>query len=219
MYTIFRKGIIVTVFSCCLLLTLANCTSHTVERLPILGEIDIVNKTIDGKKVTDTLYHIIPDFNLMNQDSVAFSKKSLHGKIYLADFFFTRCPTICPITARNLLQIAQHFEGDPRVVFLSHTIDPKYDRPYILKRYADRLGAPKNWIFVNGPKNEVYPLAGANGYFSFAKEDQDAPGGFDHSGAFSLVDTNFHVRAVYDGTQTDSIPKIIADIQLLLDKG
>ncbi|VTR33569.1 SCO family protein [Sphingobacterium thalpophilum] len=219
MYTIFPKGITVTVFSCGLWLASACSSSNTGERLPILGEREVVHKIIDGNKVTDTLYHIIPDFELLDQDSTVVSKKSLQGKIYLADFFFTRCPTICPITARNLLQIARHFEHDPRVVFLSHTVDPMYDRPYVLKRYATELGAPKNWFFLNGPKNEVYPLAGAEGYFSFAQENKDAPGGFDHSGAFSLVDTRFHVRAVYDGTQMDSIPKIIADIQLLLDKG
>jgi len=217
MSTYSRIGIFVTLFLACQFIT---CKPSSIsDRLPILGEREITETDRGGTKVIDTLYHTIPDFALVDQDSTIVSKKTLNGKIYLADFFFTRCPTICLVTSRNLLQIAKHFVNEPRVVIVSHTVDPKYDRPYILKRYAAELGAPSNWLFLNGPKAEVYKLAGAGGYFSFAQEDPNAPGGFDHSGAFTLVDTDFRIRAVYDGTKTDSIPKIITDIQHLLNKG
>ncbi|WP_294187911.1 SCO family protein [uncultured Sphingobacterium sp.] len=219
MSTYFRLGISVTLFSCIACQFIACVPSSISERLPILGESVITKTDRSGTEVIDTLYHTIPDFTLIDQDSNIVSKNTLKGKIYLADFFFTRCPTICPVTSRNLLQIAKHFANEPRVVIVSHTVDPKYDSPYVLKRYAAELGAPSNWLFLNGPKAAVYKLAGAGGYFSFAQEDPNAPGGFDHSGAFTLVDTAFRVRAVYDGTKTDSISKIIADIQLLLNKG
>lgn len=214
-----RIGIVVTLFSFLSCQFIACTPSSPSDPLPILGERDIVERNNDGVKVIDTIYHTIPDFTLVDQDSNIVSKNTLRGKIYLADFFFTRCPTICPVTSRNLLQVAKHFVDEPRVVIISHTVDPKYDRPYVLKRYAAELGAPSNWLFLHGAKPQVYKLAGAGGYFSFAQEDPNAPGGFDHSGAFTLVDTAFRVRAVYDGTKTDSIPKIIADIQLLLNKG
>lgn len=219
MNTYSRIGISVGLFSFLSCQFIACTPSSVSDRLPILGEREITETDSDGIKLMDTLYHTIPDFTLVDQDSITVSKSAMKGKIYLADFFFTRCPTICPVTSRNLLQIAKHFVNEPRVVIVSHTVDPKYDRPYVLKRYAAELGAPSNWLFLNGPKGVVYKLAGAGGYFSFAQEDPNAPGGFDHSGAFTLVDTNFRVRAVYDGTKTDSISKIIADIQLLLNKG
>lgn len=219
MSTYLRVGIIVALFPFLSCQFIACTPSSISDRLPILGEREITETDMGGTKVMDTLYHTIPDFALMDQDSNIVSKNTLKGKIYLADFFFTRCPTICPVTSRNLLQVAKHFVNEPRVVIVSHTIDPTYDRPYVLKRYAAELGAPSKWLFLNGPKAEVYKLAGAGGYFSFAQEDPNAAGGFDHSGAFTLVDTAFRVRAVYDGTKTDSIPKIIADIQLLLNKG
>lgn len=219
MSTYSRIGIVVALFSFLSCQFIACTPSSPSGPLPILGERDIIEMNKDGVKVIDTIYHTIPDFTLVDQDSNTVSKSALKGKIYLADFFFTRCPTICPVTSRNLLQIAKHFVNEPRVVIVSHTVDPKYDRPYVLKRYAAKLGAPSNWLFLNGPKAAVYKLAGAGGYFSFAQEDPNAPGGFDHSGAFTLVDTTFRVRAVYDGTKTDSISKIIADIQLLLSKG
>lgn len=219
MNTYSRIGISVGLFSFLTCQFIACTPSSVSDRLPILGEREITETDKDGIKLMDTLYHTIPDFTLVDQDSNIVSKNTLKGKIYLADFFFTRCPTICPVTSRNLLQVAKHFVNEPRVVIVSHTVDPKYDRPYVLKRYAAELGAPSNWLFLHGPKAVVYKLAGADGYFSFAQQDPNAPGGFDHSGAFTLVDTAFRIRAVYDGTKTDSIPKIIADIQLLLNKG
>jgi Uncharacterized protein SCO1/SenC/PrrC, involved in biogenesis of respiratory and photosynthetic systems len=219
MSTYLRLGIVVALFSFLSCQFIACMPSTPLNPLPILGERQIVERNMDDVKVIDTIYHTIPDFTLVDQDSNIVSKNTLKGKIYLADFFFTRCPTICPVTSRNLLQVAKHFVNEPRVVILSHTVDPTYDKPYVLKRYAAELGAPSNWLFLNGPKVSVYKLAGAGGYFSFAQEDPNAPGGFDHSGAFILVDTAFRVRAAYDGTKTDSIPKIIADIQHLLNKG
>ncbi|MBK1439888.1 SCO family protein [Parapedobacter sp. ISTM3] len=187
--------------------------------MPILGEKEYVRTTEDGMERIDTVFHTIPPFRLLDQNGNWLDNKTFDGKIYVADFFFTRCPTICPIMSRNLLTIARHFEGNDRFAILSHTIDPGHDTASVLKAYADKLGAPPLWRFVNGPKAEVYRLAGQEGYFSFAQEDATAPGGFNHSGAFTLVDEKRRVRGLYDGTLTDSIPKIIADIEKLLNKG
>ncbi|PPL01035.1 SCO family protein [Parapedobacter indicus] len=197
----------------------AACSSGEQEKLPILGEKEYITTVREGVEHIDTVFHTVPQFRFLDQDSSWVTNETFEGKIYLADFFFTRCPTICPIMSKNLLAIARHFEGNERFAILSHTIDPKHDLPPVLKSYADKLGAPPLWHFVNGPKEEVYRLAGQEGYFSFAQEDADAPGGFNHSGAFTLVDEERRVRGVYDGTLTDSIPKVIADIEKLLDKG
>ena len=183
--------------------------------LPIMGEKEIVSIEKDGKTVTDTIYHKIPAFRFVDQDSVWISNDDVADKIYLADFFFTRCPTICPLLAKNMLTIAKEFENEERLVILSHTIDAKHDTPAVLKDYATKLGAPSNWHFLNGPKEAVYQIAGKEGYFSYAEENPDVPGGFDHSGAFTLVDTEGHVRGVYDGTREDEANKAIADIRKL----
>lgn len=184
--------------------------------LPIMGEKEIVSIEKDGKTVTDTIYHKIPAFRFVDQDSVWISNDDVADKIYLADFFFTRCPTICPLLAKNMLTIAKEFENEERLVILSHTIDAKHDTPAVLKDYATKLGAPSNWHFLNGPQDAVYHIAGKEGYFSYAEENPDVPGGFDHSGAFTLVDTKGHVRGVYDGTSEDEAKKAIADIRKLL---
>ncbi|MFB2121617.1 SCO family protein [Parapedobacter sp. 2B3] len=199
------------------ILFLASCGQQRDDKdLPIMGEKEIVSMVKDGKTVNDTIYHSIPEFRFVDQDSVWISNEDVADKIYLADFFFTRCPTICPLLAKNMLTIAKEFENEERLVILSHTIDAKYDTPAVLKDYATKLGAPSNWHFLNGPQEAVYHIAGKEGYFSYAEENPDIPGGFDHSGAFTLVDTNGHVRGVYDGTREDESEKAIEDIRKLL---
>ncbi|MGJ1525542.1 SCO family protein [Sphingobacterium spiritivorum] len=195
---------------------LLSCGQHNDEDLPIMGETEIVTAVKNGKTVNDTVYHRIPTFRFVDQDSVWISNDDVADKIYLADFFFTRCPTICPLLAKNMLTIAKEFENDERLVILSHTIDAKHDTPAVLKDYATKLGAPSNWHFLNGPQDAVYHIAGKEGYFSYAEENPNVPGGFDHSGAFTLVDRKGHVRGVYDGTSEDEAKSAIADIRKLL---
>ncbi|TYR31700.1 SCO family protein [Sphingobacterium phlebotomi] len=198
-------------------LILYSCVGQGNDKdLPILGENEIVSVEKDGKTATDTIYHSIPAFRFVDQDSIWVSNDDLADKIYLADFFFTRCPTICPLLAKNMLIIAKEFADEKRFVILSHTIDEKHDTPAVLSDYAQKLGAPSNWRFLNGPQEAVYHIAGKDGYFSYAEETPDIPGGFDHSGAFTLVDTNGHVRGVYDGTREEEAKKAIEDIRKLL---
>lgn len=205
--------------SIALFMGVVGCTSANQNReLPILGEQEIISTSKDGITQMDTLYHHIPEFRFVDQDSNWISNEDLTGKIYLADFFFTRCPTICPIMSKNMLEVAKHFQHEPRFAIISHTIDPDHDTPSVLKTYAQKLGAPDLWKFVNGPKSTVYDIAGAAGYFSFATESPESPGGFDHSGVFTLVDGKGHVRGVYSGIEMDSVQVAIQDIQLLLDK-
>jgi len=203
-----------------MLTAIIGCTpSAQNEKLPILGEKEIVNISKDGGSEKDTLYHHIPAFNYLDQDSNWINNETLKDKVYLADFFFTRCPTICPTMAKHMLIVADHFRDESRFVILSHTIDPRHDTPTVLKEYARKLGAPDIWRFVNGPKSEVYHIAGAAGYFSFAGENPAAPGGIDHSGVFTLVDGQGRIRGVYNGIALDSVKVAIDDIRRLLDNG
>ena len=179
------------------------------KKLPFLGPKEV------GKQ-GDTLYHKIPDFKFLNQDSLWVSQKDMAGKIYVADFFFTTCPTICPTMKTQLLRIFDKFAEDDRVRILSHTIDPEYDGVRVLKDYAKKLNITSpRWNLVTGKKSDIYRL-GEKSYMVTAQEDANEEGGFVHSGAFILVDQNRHVRGIYDGTKEEDVNHLIEDMTLLL---
>jgi protein SCO1/2 len=179
------------------------------KKLPFLGPKEI------GKQ-GDTLYHKIPDFKFLNQDSLWISQKDMAGKIYVADFFFTTCPTICPKMKTQLLRIYDKFAEDDRVRILSHTIDPEYDGARVLNEYAKKLNITSpRWNLVTGKKADIYRL-GEKSYMVTAQEDANEVGGFVHSGAFILVDQNRHVRGIYDGTKEEDVNHLIEDMTLLL---
>jgi protein SCO1/2 len=179
------------------------------KKLPFLGPKEI------GKQ-GDTLYHKIPYFKFLNQDSLWISEKDMAGKIYVADFFFTTCPTICPKMKTQLLRIYDKFAEDDRVRILSHTIDPEYDGVRVLKEYAKKLNITSpRWNLLTGKKSDIYRL-GEKSYMVTAQEDANEVGGFVHSGAFILVDQNRHVRGIYDGTKEEDVNHLIEDMTLLL---
>ncbi len=179
------------------------------KKLPFLGPKEI------GKQ-GDTLYHKIPDFKFLNQDSLWISEKDMAGKIYVADFFFTTCPTICPKMKTQLLRIYDKFAEDDRVRILSHTIDPEYDGVRVLKEYAKKLNiSSPRWNLLTGKKSDIYRL-GEKSYMVTAQEDANEVGGFVHSGAFILVDQDRHVRGIYDGTKEEDVNHLMEDIGLLL---
>lgn len=189
---------------------LVSCTpTDQCQTLPILG-----NRDIQG---TDTLYPEIPDFNFMDQDSQEITLATFDNRIYVVDFFFISCPTICPKVKKQMLRVYHHFEKEPQLVFLSHTIDVRHDTIPRLKSYADGLQVDTDkWHFVTGSEEEIYQIAGH--YFSVARKDESSPGGFDHSGRLILVDEKKHVRSFCDGTDPESVDQFIKDIQCLLDE-
>jgi len=169
---------------------------------------------VDGKTVTDTIYQSIPSFKFVNQYGDTITDKNLNGKIYVADFFFTSCPSICPVMHRNMLNVYNEFKNSTDIKILSHSIDPKYDSVAVLKKYADKLGVTGNmWWFLRGDKDSTYKLA-AN-YLTSVTDDATAPGGHVHDGFFILIDKKKHIRGTYDGTQPDQVNKLIADIKTL----
>lgn len=188
-------------------LLIQACQPTQPQSLPILGERDFV----DG----DTVYHTIPDFEFINQDSQVVNNATFAGKVYVADFFFIHCPTICPKTAREMKKIHDHFLNDDRVMLLAHSIDPERDTVAALKRYSHNLNAnPEKWEFITGDKDAIYEIA--DDYFNIAMEDPDSPGGFDHSGRLILVDSKRHVRSFCNGTDPRDVDRFIKDIELLL---
>jgi protein SCO1/2 len=189
---------------------------ETSRKLPIYGNRQAVNHTVDGKKIVDTIYQTIPAFSFINQDSVIISNHLFDGKIYVADFFFTSCPSICPVMHRNLMKVYEKYKGNKEVMLLSHSIDYKYDVPHILKSYATKLGVTgSQWQFVRGPKESVYGLA-KNNYLVSVGEDNKAPGGYVHQGYLVLVDKDKRVRGAYDGTKTEQVEQLMSDMDILL---
>jgi protein SCO1/2 len=197
-----------------LAIIISACKSKTNNALPILGNRDAVTKTVNGKTETDTIYQTIPAFKFVNQYGDSITDKSLNGKIYVADFFFTSCPSICPVMHRNMLNVYNEFKNVNDFKIISHSIDPKYDSVAVMKKYADKLGITgQSWWFLQGKKEETYKLA--TSYLSMAGEDKSAPGGHVHDGYFILIDKQKHIRGSYDGTQPDQVTKLIADIKTL----
>lgn len=194
---------------------LLSC-SQKPEKLPILGNREAVTRVIDGKTVTDTLYQTIPPFSFVNQDNKTVTEKDFHNKIYVADFFFTSCPSICPVMHRNMLNVYDKFKDNPHVKIASHTIDYKYDTPQILKDYATKLGVEgSQWEFLRGSRDSVYTLA-ERSYLVAVNEDANAPGGYIHQGWFILVDKKGRLRGAYDGTKEDQVAKLMDDMETLL---
>ncbi len=189
------------------------CKSNTKTTLPILGYKTPVTKTVDGKMVTDTEYATIPSFKFVNQYADTITQKNLDGKIYVADFFFTTCPSICPVMHRNMLNVYKEFKDDDNFRIISHTIDPKYDTVPVLKRYADKLGIAGNtWWLLHGEKDDTYKIA--KSYLQSVSE-KNPKGEYIHDGFFILIDKQKRLRGTYEGTDPAEVTKLIADIKTL----
>jgi protein SCO1/2 len=193
-----------------------SCTEQKQEsKLPIFGERDIVTREENGKLIADTLYHKISDFKFIDQDSGIVTNETFRSKIYVADFFFTSCRTICPIMKTQMLRVYDSIQNMNDVLILSHTIDPEYDTVGLLHDFANRLGVESSkWHFVTGDKDSIYSIAQSS-YFVTAMEDKTEPDGFIHSGAFLLIDKERRVRGTYDGTIEADVNQLIRDIRVL----
>jgi protein SCO1/2 len=196
-----NKGLIIPALIFIFLLT---ACSEKPKRLPFIGNFDLEYKKVDGKTVVDTVYPIIPNFSYLNEDSVIVTNKTYKNKVWVAEFFFATCPTICPIMNtqlknlnRETKQYAEHIQ------FLSFTINPSNDKPSILKNYRKTHGIEaKNWAFLTGDEAATHRL-GIENFQIFAGRDDEAAGGYAHSGAFSLIDKSGYVRGVYAVTNFD----------------
>ncbi len=186
------------------------------KQLPYLGPFEVVKDTTDGQVIAgDTIWHTIPAFSFVDQDSNVVTNSTFAGKIYVADFFFTTCPSICPKMKEQMLRIYNRYIDNDTVAILSHSIDPKHDTVGTLKAYADKLGISSNkWHLITGNKEDIYNMA--TYYFIAVEEDPRVAGGFAHSGGFLLVDKEGHIRGHYDGTRPEEVDELLLDIETLL---
>ena len=183
----------------------------------------IITKTEKGKKVTDTAWHKLPDFSLINQQGDTVSWEGLKGKVVVADFFFTHCPTICPRLTTNMRYLQQSINNSQRVGdktpdflhFLSFSIDPERDSVSRLKQWADRFQVnPEQWWLLTGTKKDIYDMA-INEMKIGLVDGQGVDTNFIHTDHFVLIDSNRHVRGYYHGLDTASLQQLSNDIIFL----
>ena len=203
------------------LVLLPACSSSTADTdpdtaattLPYVGARDMQDAPMSSP--ADTVY-TIPAFTLTDQARQTVTNATFKNKIYVTDFFFATCPDICPKMQSAMLRVYEKYKNDPRVVFMSHTIDPAHDSIPVLRDYAERLGVTdaSRWHFVTAPHDTIFALA--KSYMTGAQKDAGAPGGFAHTGSFALVDAQRHVRGLYDGLNKNEVDRLIREIPVLL---
>jgi len=192
------------------LIITSSCIESQNKKLPKLGRHDY----IETETGYDTAFHVIKPFTFIDQDSITITNSTYDGKIYVSDFFFTSCPSICPLMKVQMLRIYEKYLDNPEVGILSHTIDPEYDNVERLHDYAERLDVKSDkWHFVTGIKDSIYNIAQTS-YYIGVRDD----GSFEHSGKFVLVDKEKRIRGVYDGTEKESVDKLLKDMDVLLEE-
>jgi len=184
-------------------------------RLPIYNPVDVNPRLVDDEIKHIKRNHKISKFNLTNQNGKIITQDDFKEKIYIADFFFTRCQTICPLMAINMSELQNIYKNDKDIKFLSHSVTPEMDSVSVLRDYADKNGAiDGKWELATGDKKQIYELA-RKSYFAVLGEGDGGEQDFIHTEQFVLVDKKKRIRGYYDGTDKSVIQRIIKDIEIL----
>lgn len=201
-------------FSCITLYLFYNALKPT-KALPIFNPSDVNPELVDSTVQYISKYHTIADFSFTNQNGKTITQKDYEGKIYVADFFFTTCTTICPKMTSNLVEVQTAIRNMPDVMLLSHTVFPEVDNVATLKAYAIEKGVDdKKWNLVTGDKKEIYAMA-RKSYLAVKMGKPDQLYDMVHTENFVLVDAKKRVRGFYDGTKKEDIARLIEDINFL----
>ena len=188
------------------------------KRLPIYSPSDVNPKLVDASVKHIQLNHKIADFTLINQNGETITNKTYEGKIYIADFFFTSCTTICIAMAYNMSELQAYYKDDTEIMFLSHSVTPVMDSVPVLKAYANSKGViDGKWNVTTGVKKHIYELA-RKSYFAVLDKGNGDENDFIHTEQFVLVDKDRRIRGYYDGTDKEDMKKIMTDIVLLKEE-
>ncbi|WP_396602749.1 SCO family protein [Algibacter sp. R77976] len=201
-----------------IIITIIYNTLNVYQPLPIYQPTMVSTELVDSTIQHQKKYHKIADFSLTNQNGKTITQNNYKDKIYVADFFFTTCRTICPIMTTNMAEIQKEILNDNEVMLLSHSVTPEIDTVAQLKRYAIKKGVnDKKWNLVTGDKKEIYKLARKS--YLAVKDDGDG-GPFDmvHTENFMLIDKKRQIRGFYDGTNTEDIARLLHDISVLKEE-
>jgi protein SCO1/2 len=185
------------------------------KRLPIYQPNMVNTELVDSTLQHVKKYHRIADFSLLNQNGDTITHENYRDKIYVADFFFTTCPTICPIMTANLVEVQAALANDPEVLLLSHSVTPEIDSVAQLKKYAIEKGVnDAKWNLVTGDKKQIYELA-RKSYLAVQEDGDGGPFDMIHTENFILVDKQRRIRGFYDGTKEEEMDRLLSDIEIL----
>ncbi len=199
-----------------LFLSIAYQFLNPKKTLPIYNPSMVNSELVDTTVQHISKYHAIADFSFTNQNGKTITQKDYEGKIYVADFFFTTCPTICPIMQDNMVEIQNAFKTNPKVMLLSHTVMPQIDSVPVLKKYALEKGViDTKWNLVTGDKKDIFYIA-RKSYLAVKTDTAGELYDMVHTENFILVDEQRRVRGFYDGTKKEDIKRLIEDIHFLL---
>lgn len=188
------------------------------KRLPIYNPADVNPRLVDKSVKHVRKNHKIADFSLINQNGENITQEDYKDKIYVADFFFTRCQSICPIMTNNMAKIQMKFKEDNSIMFLSHSVTPIMDSIPVLREYADMKGViDSKWNVTTGDKKHIYELA-RKSYFAVVDEGDGGDQDFIHTENFVLVDKKRQIRGYYDGTNEEEMVELVEDIKLLQEE-
>lgn len=188
------------------------------KKLKIYNPADVNPSLVDVSLKHITNDHTISDFELINQNGEIITNNNYKNKIYVADFFFTRCQTICIAMAYNMSELQEYYKDDNDIMFLSHSVTPVMDSVSVLKEYAERKGViDGKWNVTTGSKKHIYELA-RKSYFAVLESGDGGENDFIHTEQFVLVDKERRIRGYYDGTEKEDMEKLKKDIALLKEE-
>jgi len=192
-----------------------SCNNHENKQLPVYNPVDFKPKLVDKSVRNISKNHTVADFSLINQNGINITNKDYENKIYVVDFFFTRCPTICPIMTNNMVKIQDEFINNDDIMLLSMSVTPEVDNVDVLKQYAIDKGVnDSKWNITTGSKKHIYELA-RKSYFAVVEQGDGGLQDFIHTPNFILIDTKKQIRGIYDGTDENEILRLVKDIKIL----
>ena len=201
----------------CIISCFMSCQQVSKKDLPIYNPSDFNPELVDISLQKQGNNHTVADFELTNQNGKIITQKEYENKIYVVDFFFTRCQTICPLMTNNMARLQTAFIADADVMFLSMSVTPEIDSIPVLRKYADSKGViDSKWNITTGDKRHIYDLA-RKSYFAVVEQGDGGLQDFIHTPNFILVDKNKQIRGGYDGTDDENIQQIVADIRILMN--
>lgn len=200
-----------------ILVVITACNQSSKKQLPIYNPTDFNPALVDKSQQSISEYHTVADFNLINQNGETITQENYKDKIYVTDFFFTSCTTICPIMTDNIRKLQEEFLTENDIMFLSLSVTPEIDSIPVLRAYADDKGViDSKWNVTTGNKKHIYELA-RKSYFAVVEQGDGGLQDFIHTPNFVLVDKKKQIRGVYDGTNDEEIQRLISDIKILLN--
>jgi len=205
----------VLVFILCYAAFMVSCKQSSEKQLPVYNPSDFNQALVDKSLRNTSKDHTVSDFELINQNGITVTQDDYQGKIYVTDFFFTSCKTICPIMTGNMAKVQEAFVTNDDIMFLSLSVTPDLDSIPALREYATKKGViDSKWNVTTGEKKHIYELA-RKSYFAVVEQGDGGLQDFIHTPNFILVDKKKRIRGVYDGTDNDEIQSLIDDIKNL----